>query len=177
MLTENPVLQAIRQRRSIRRYTDEAVSDEAVRLILEAGIWAPSGLNNQPCRFLVIRADDPRCDILAAHTRYGHIVRGAKVIILVFLDREAMYNEVKDHQAAGAAVQNMLLAAHALQLGAVWLGEIINQAATLLPALALDPARLSFEAAIAAGHPAQNGSSSRRPLAELLLEEPFPQPE
>src|SRR6218665_1554909 len=52
MLTENPVLQAIRQRRSIRRYTDEAVSDEAVRLILEAGIWAPSGLNNQPCRFL-----------------------------------------------------------------------------------------------------------------------------
>lgn len=177
MHTENPVLHAIRQRRSIRRYTDQPVTDEQVLAILEAGRWAPSGLNNQPCRYLVIRADDPRCEILAEHTKYAHIVRGAKVIIMVFLDREAMYNEVKDHQGSGAAIQNMLLAAHAQNLGAVWLGEIINHADALLPKLQLDTAKLSFEAAIAIGHPDQQGSSSRRPLAELLLEEPAPQPE
>ena len=57
--TGQAVLYAIRSRRSIRQYSDDPVSDDDVRAILEAGRWAPSGLNNQPWRFGVVR--DPEC--------------------------------------------------------------------------------------------------------------------
>lgn len=166
----SPVLAALRERRSIRKYTDEPVTDEELRAVLDAGRWAPSGLNNQPWRFLVVRRGDPRQDVLASHTKYARIVRDAAALLCVFLDRAAMYNARKDHQGAGACIQNILLAAHALGLGGVWLGEIINQEAALLPALGLSPEALEMMAVIALGRPAQKGSSERKPLESLLLE-------
>lgn len=168
---DNPVLAAILGRRSIRRFTAEPVSTQAMRTILDAGRWAPSGLNNQPWRFLVVWPDDPRRQALEGCTKYAHIVRGAGALVAVFLDREAMYSELKDHQTAGACIQNMLLAAHALGLGGVWLGEIVNQAPEVLQVLGLDAGTYAFMALLALGHPDQKGSSSRRPLAELLVEE------
>ncbi|WP_243543907.1 nitroreductase family protein [Pseudodesulfovibrio tunisiensis] len=165
------VLQAILERRSIRKYTDAPVSRENLLTILDAGRWAPSGLNNQPWRFLVILPDDPRRERLEACTRYAHIVRTAGALIAVLLERSAMYSPMKDHQGAGACVQNMLLAAHALGLGAVWLGQIINDQDAALSALSLSPDEYELQAVIALGHPATAGASSRKNLAELLLEE------
>ncbi len=169
--TDNPIIQAMLARRSIRKYTDEPVTDEALTAILEAGRWAPSGLNNQPWRFLVVKRDDPRKEKLAECTKYARIVRECAACIAVLLEKEAMYSEIKDHQGAGACTQNMLLAIHALGLGAVWLGQIVNDQAASLDALGLDPARYELEAVIALGHPAQKGSSDRKPLSDLLLEE------
>lgn len=166
----NPVLAAIRQRRSIRRYTDGPLGDDELRAVLEAGRWAPSGLNNQPWRFLVLRAGDARAEALAGLTKYGHVVRRARALVCLFLARDVMYNEMKDHQAAGACLQNMLLAAHSLGLGAVWLGEIVNQGPAVATALGLDPAALELQAVVALGRPDQKGSGERRPLEELLLE-------
>lgn len=168
---DNPVLQALFSRRSIRRFTDEAVSTEDIRTILEAGRWAPSGLNNQPWRFMILLPGDPRAAALGECTKYAHIVRGAGCLIGVFLDRDSMYNELKDHQTAGACIQNMMLAAHALGLGSVWIGEIVNQWPAVLQALELDPGRYEFMALVALGHPDQEGSSSRKPLEDLLIEE------
>ncbi len=54
---------------------------------------------------------------LSETTHYSHIVLAARALIAVYLDTEAMYDEVKDHQAAGACIENMLLAAEALGLG------------------------------------------------------------
>lgn len=174
MQTDNPVLNALFTRRSIRRYTGEPVGADQVRTILEAGRWAPSGLNNQPWRFAAVWRGDQRQEQLAQYTKYGHIVRGAAVLVAVLLDRSAMYHEAKDHQGAGACIQNMLLAAHALGLGAVWLGEIINQQSQVLDTLGVDETGYLLEAVIALGHPDQNGASDRKPLRELLLE-PLPQ--
>lgn len=168
---DNPVLQAMFERRSIRRFTSEPVSTEDVRTILEAGRWTPSGLNNQPWRFMILFPGDPRANALEDCTKYAHIVRGAGCLILVFLDRDSMYNAVKDHQTAGACIQNMMLAAHALGLGSVWLGEIINQAPQVLEVLNLDPGTYEMMAVVALGHPDQEGSSSRKPLEDLLIEE------
>jgi nitroreductase len=168
---DNPVLAAIFGRRSIRRFTAEPVSTEALRTILEAGRWAPSGLNNQPWRFLALWPGDPRAKALEDCTKYAHILRGAGALVAVFLDREAMYSELKDHQTAGAAIQNMLLAAHALGLGGVWLGEIVNQAPQVLQVLGLDSEAYAFMALLALGHPDQKGSSSRKPLEELMIGE------
>lgn len=166
----NPVLSAIFQRRSIREFTDEAVPLEQLRSIVEAGIWAPSGLNNQPWRFVLIQ-DHALRDRLAALTRYRHIVAAAQGLIAVFLDTTTMYDEVKDHQAAGACIQNMLLALESLGLGGVWLGQILANKARVNELLDV-PATLDLMAVIALGHPAHcHQKADRKPLSEFIIKE------
>jgi nitroreductase len=164
------IFDAIFNRRSIRKFTEQDVDREKIIKILDAGRWAPSGLNNQPWRFLVVK-DEQRKAKLAECTRYGHIVRQANTLIVVFLAKDAMYNATKDYQGAGACIQNMLLAAHGLGLGAVWLGEILNQETQVHEVLNTDPEQLELMAVIAMGYPAQEGSSFRKDLSQLLLEE------
>ena len=78
---------------------------------------------------------------------------------------------MKDYQAVGACLQNMLLAAHAIGLGAVWLGEILNNSDQVRALLEL-PDNLQFMAVIAIGHPvSHNQTSSRKELQEVLLKE------
>jgi len=164
------LLEGIYTRRSVRNFSDSPVEDQHVMEILKAGSWAPSGLNNQPWRFVIVRDKGIRSG-LAGLTRYGRIIEGAPVAVVVFCDREAMYHDVKDHQSIGACLQNMLLAAHALGLGAVWLGEILKNAEEVKALLDL-PKQMELMAVIALGHPRDhNQSSSRKDLRDLLLKE------
>ncbi len=168
--TDNPVLEAIYSRRSVRHFTNTPVDQKLIWEIIRAGTWAPSGLNNQPWRFVIVRDADKRAQ-LAELTRYGEILRQAPVAIAVFVDKEAMYHEVKDHQAMGACIQNMLLAIHALGLGGVWLGEILKNADKVREVLDL-PDHLELMAVVALGHPAhRKQTSSRKPLEEVILKE------
>lgn len=171
MTQTNPVIEAIHERRSIRKFTDQPISKEDITTILEAGRWAPSGLNNQPWRYLVLTPEDARTEKLAACTKYQRVAEAARCLICIFLDREKMYSTMKDHQGAGATVQNMLLAAHSLDLGAVWLGEIVNQSEKAMKALDLPEEKLELQAVIALGHPDQKGASHRIELKDLMLEE------
>ncbi len=165
-----PVLELIRGRRSVRRYLDRPVGDELVDLLLEAARWAPSGLNNQPWRFVVVRNEALKNEI-AGQTKYGKIIENAPVIIAVFLDNDALYHREKDIQGIGAALQNLLLAAHGLDLGAVWLGEILNNAKRVGELLKL-PTRYELMAVVAVGYPDpehQSPVKPRKPLTELVL--------
>ncbi|MEN8134226.1 MAG: nitroreductase [Thermodesulfobacteriota bacterium] len=165
-----PILNAIYKRRSIREYTDEPVKIEDLREIVKAGIWAPSGLNNQPWRFVLITDTAIRSQ-LAEQTRYSHIVKAAPALIVVFLDTREMYNEVKDHQAAGACIQNMLLAAEELGLGAVWLGEILKQKDQVKQIVGISDEH-DLMAVIATGHPAHRDQSSKREeINNLIIKE------
>ena len=164
------VMKVIKERRSIRKFEEKDIPLDSIMTILEAGRWAPSGMNNQPWRFLVISKDDVRKESLATCTKYGKIILRANKLVVVLIDKQVMYNETKDHQAIGACIQNMLLAAHAMGLGAVWLGEILNNEKRVLKILKLDEERYGLMAVIALGYPAQKGKSSRKPLKELLLE-------
>ncbi|OKY75211.1 MAG: nitroreductase family protein [Desulfobulbaceae bacterium DB1] len=162
------VLDAIHARRSIREFTEEGVSPSDLREIIRAGIWAPSGLNNQPWRFVVITDDTVRKQ-LAGTTHYSHIVLAAQALIGVYLDTEAMYDEVKDHQSAGACIQNMLLAAEALGLGAVWLGQILKNKSQVNEILRLE-SKFDLMAMIALGHPRhRNQQSQRKEIDEFIL--------
>ena len=164
------VLDAIRQRRSIRQYRDEPVSDADVRTILEAAQWAPSGLNNQPWRFVVVRDADVRHEV-AEQTRYREIIRSAPLMIAVFLDHEASYDRVKDCQAIGACLQNMWLAMYALGLGGVWIGEILKNGTRVRQILKV-PETCELMAVMAVGHPiSRQQHSQRKPLSELILKE------
>lgn len=155
-------------RRSVRKFSAQPVDDDMIADILEAGRWAPSGQNNQAWRFLVVR-DPALREGIAQCTKYGAVVRGAPVVIPVFIHKPSMYHEVKDHQAVGACLQNMLLMIHGLGLGGVWLGEILNQAEQVRQILGL-PAEYELMAVLALGWPAAGNQPSRRkPLGELML--------
>ncbi|MDX1776823.1 MAG: nitroreductase family protein [Desulfobulbales bacterium] len=164
------VLEAIYNRRSIREYTDADIPLAQLHEIVNAGIWAPSGLNNQPWRFVIIKDAEVK-DKLASQTHYGHIVRNANALIAVYLSKEAMYDEVKDHQSAGACIQNILLAAEALELGAVWLGQILKNKSAVNRILGLTD-NFDLMAVVALGHPLhRNQKSRRKDLSELLLKQ------
>ena len=119
------IIEEITSRRSVRRFTSEPVSDELIDRILESGRWAPSGLNNQPWRFAVVK-DRELITEISKLTHYDKVVRGAQVLLPVFIATEKIYHREKDIQGIGACLQNMLLEIHSLGMGAVWLGEIIR---------------------------------------------------
>jgi len=161
------ILELIRSRRSVRRFQDRPVDEEMVDRILEAGRWAPSGRNNQPWRFVVVREAGLK-ERIASFTKYGSVIKNAAVIIPVFIHHPSMYSEVKDYQSVGACLQNMLLMAHAQGLGAVWLGEILKNAGPVRDTLGLSD-DLELMAVIALGWPQGQGESRRREMDELLL--------
>ena len=166
----SPIIDAIIQRRSIREYKQEDVETEKLYEIIRAGIWAPSGLNNQPWRFVIIKDTSMR-EHLAEQTHYKHIMLAAPALIAIFLDKNAMYDEVKDHQSTGACIQNMLLATEALDLGAVWLGQILKNKDQVRNILQLDE-EFDLMAVLAIGYPShRDQKSTRKQLHEFILKE------
>lgn len=166
----SPVIEAIYQRRSIRQYKAADVDCSTLHEIIRAGIQAPSGLNNQPWRFVIIKEKEVRHK-LAEQTHYKHIVRGAPALITVLLDKESMYDHTKDCQAAGACIQNMLLAVESFGLGAVWLGQILKNKEKVVEILGLT-APLELMAVIAIGLPTgHNQRSTRKPLDTFIIKE------
>jgi len=166
----SPVLEAIYGRRSIREFTDKEISREQLHEIVKAGIWAPSGLNNQPWRFVIIQNVEIK-EQVAQQTNYGHIVRAANALIAVYLSKDDMYDSVKDTQSAGACIQNILLAAEAMELGAVWLGQILKNKLEVNNILGLAD-NFDLMAVVALGHPSHHNQKSRRKdVSELLLKE------
>lgn len=161
------LLPSIRKRRSIRKYTKRRVELSKINKVLEAGRWAPSGLNNQPWRFLVIR-DEIRQTTLAGLTRYGHILKNAPCLIVVCMDNADSYNREKDLMSCGACIENMLLEATALGLGTCWLGEILNKRDAAERALGLDP-DLELVAVVAMGYPAHKPKGCRKALERFRL--------
>ena len=161
------MLETVKTRRSIRKFKEIPVQDDLINNILGAGSWAPSGMNNQPWRFAVV-ADASLINEISKLTHYSKIVRSAKVLIPVFIDNNEGYNRTKDVQAIGACIQNMLLEAHALGLGAVWLGEILKSDQSIRGLLGLGD-NLELMAVIALGYPDEKPKSSRKKLSELIV--------
>ena len=167
-MSDNPVLEAIKKRRSVREFEAKDVPDEIIEKIIEAGTWAPSGLNNQPWRFTVVK-DAGKLEALAKLTHYSHIIQGAPVCIAVFMDAEASYDRTKDIMAIGACNQNILLAAHSLGLGGVWLGEILKSKDQVRQQLGA-PESYELMAVLAVGYPTpKERQSNRKGVEEVTL--------
>jgi nitroreductase len=171
---ESKVIDTILNRRSVREFTDRPISKDEINTILNAGRWAPSGLNNQPWRFIVVRNPET-IHKLSECTHYSSIIAGAPLLIAAFLDTEHSYNRTKDIQAIGASIQNMLLACCELGLGAVWLGEILNQSEKVNSIIEC-PSKLELMAVLAIGEPvSKERTSTRKALSEIVFEEKYGQ--
>lgn len=114
-------MNSIFHRRSIRKYTGEVVSEELIEEILKAGMAAPSAGNEQPWHFIVIRDKSIMEDITKFHP-YSQMLKEASHAIVVCGDLSLQKYEGYWIQDCSAAMQNMLLMADSLGLGAVWLG-------------------------------------------------------
>ncbi|MBI4846270.1 MAG: nitroreductase [Candidatus Omnitrophica bacterium] len=162
------VKEAISKRRSIRKYSNQQVLDDVVKEIIQAGIWAPSGLNNQPWKFIVIKEQQHK-QKLAQFTKYGGIIINAPVCVCVFLDKAKSYDRDKDVMAVGACIQNMLLCAHELGIGTCWMGEILNKKDAVGEYLRIDRG-FELMAVISMGYPLKEVlRSSRRKLESFFL--------
>ena len=166
------IIDTIKSRRSVRDFMDKPVSKDQINTILDAGRWAPSGLNNQPWLYIIVQ-EPGTIEQIATCTHYNNVVQGAPLLIAVFLDHDAEYNYVKDVQAIGASIQNMLLACCELELGAVWLGEILNQKEKVNSILGT-PDSLELMAVLAIGHPVEKDrTSTRKGLEDITFKEKF----
>ncbi|MDD5255393.1 MAG: nitroreductase family protein [Candidatus Omnitrophica bacterium] len=109
------------KRRSVRRFAQKEVPDAQIQKILEAGMSAPSAGNEQPWQFVVIKKRQT-LDELSEASPYARTLKGAPAGILVLGDLSLERHKGYWVQDCSACVQNMLLEAVSLGLGAVWLG-------------------------------------------------------
>lgn len=110
----------VKERRSVREFTDQEVPDELIDKVLEAGLWAAHGCNVQSVRYIVVREKNE------PGLFRGSDVPGGPVHLIVLQDmrcyRANSFTPVRNQLLdAGAAGQNMVLAAHAVGLESVWL--------------------------------------------------------
>jgi nitroreductase len=114
----NDIIQTIFSRRSIRKYTGEPVSEADIKTLLEAAMAAPSASNIKPWHFVVVTQRE-MLDALADAHPHGKMLAQAPLCIAVCGDPDlSRYWE----QDCSAATENLLVAAAAMGLGAVWLG-------------------------------------------------------
>jgi nitroreductase len=113
-------IEAIMTRRSIRKYTDQKIPDEAITQLLKAAMAAPSAHNRQPWHFIVID-DKSILNKIPEYHQYSKMLVGASHAIVVLADTDIQETDFWMHDTS-AATENILIAANAMGLGAVWLG-------------------------------------------------------
>ncbi len=146
-------VQTIFARRSIRKYTDEPVSEADTKTLLEAAMAAPSASNRKPWAFIVVTKRET-LDALAEAHPHGKMLFEATLCIAVCGDLTEM--ERYWVQDCSAATENLLLAATALDLGAVWLGVYPREEriAAVREVLSI-PEHITPLNLISIGHPAE----------------------
>ena len=148
-------LDAILARRSIRKYTSEPVTDEDIKKLLEAAMAAPTGGNRKPWHFIIIKERET-LDRLAVRHPYGKMLTEAPLCIAVCGDPSLTplpRNFVP--QDCSAATMNILHAAVALGLGAVWIGLALDEHYDMARSLLDIPEDIVPHNLIAIGHPAE----------------------
>ena len=125
-LRKNPIDEQLRfifERRSIHVYSPGEISEATVDKLLAAAMAAPSAAAKYPWRFVVIRDRQTRSH-MAAVLPHGQMLASAALGIAVCGDLESAHDRQLSYllQDCAAAIENLLLAAHILGLGACWLG-------------------------------------------------------
>ncbi len=118
-------LDAIHTRRSIRDYTGEKVSQDLVEKLLKAAMYAPSAMNYQPWHFVTMDKREILDDMFKIQS-HAEMLKKAQLGILVCGDKKLEQNVGYLVQNCSAATQNILLAAHDMGLGAVWISVYPN---------------------------------------------------
>jgi len=154
----NSAIDNILTRVSVRAYQDKPVAAETIDTLLRAGMAAPTAVNKQPWHFIVV-TDKATLEQISTLTPNARMAADAPLAIVVCGDlTKALERDARDYwvQDASAAVENILLAAHAMGLGAVWTGIYpIQDRCTTISGLFKLPDTMIPLATIVIGYPAE----------------------
>ncbi len=160
----NDQVRAILARRSIRRFRPQPVAEEDIRELLKAAMAAPSAAASDPWQFVVLR--DPSMLVrLSEGLPHGRHLAQAPLGILVCGDTELAHHKQLAYllQDCSAAIENLLLAASMMGLGACWLGVHPNaQRVNCVRRLFTLPQAIVPVAVVAVGHPDEQPRSRTR---------------
>jgi len=119
----NSKIDFITKRRSVRKFKDIAIDDHQITCILEAAMAAPSAVAKDPWRFIIVR-DKNSLQSIAGFLPNGAFLPDAGLGVVICGDIDAAHSNSLSYmlQDCSAAIENMLLAVSALDLGACWLG-------------------------------------------------------
>ncbi len=163
-------LEAIFTRVSVRRFKKDPIDDEVIIRLLEAGNAAPSAGNLQARDFIVVKDEETKLKLAVASLRQSFVAEAPVVIVVcanyprsmqVYGERGKLYAE----QDATAAVENILLAAHCMGLGAVWVGAFNEERVAEILNI---PSYARPMAIIPIGYPAEKPSPRRRMKIEEI---------
>lgn len=176
-------LDAIRNRRSVRRFTDEPVSREDLEKVLEAAQWAPSWVNVQPLRILLVENPEKKEALKQTLLPKNPAAKGfdqAPVLLVLIAEKgkSGLYGDTFSTDKGdwfmfdlGIAAQNMALAAHALGLGTVHVGAMNHKEAAKILEV---PEGFEVVEILPLGHPTfEPKAPSRKSLAEFVAWETF----
>lgn len=166
------ILEAVRTRRSVRRFLDSPVPPEVLEELLNAAIQAPSAGNAQPWRFIVVRERKVREALVPAALGQGFLAE-ASVVIVVCADLERARKAYGERgitlyclQDTAAAVENLLLVATARGLGTCWVGAFDERKVSEVLRL---PENLRPVVLVPVGKPGETPKPRpRRPLSEVV---------
>ncbi|HPG37866.1 MAG TPA: nitroreductase family protein [bacterium] len=158
----------LNKRGSVRQFTDKPVPREMLEIIVNAARKAPTANNIQPWEFIVITQPEMLLAI-AAHTDHGRFIQDAPACIAVFCADTKYYLE-----DGCAAVENILLAATALHLGACWVAGDKKPYTEQIGALLQAPEKFRLVALIPLGYPVNAiEPREKRPLNAVIHWEKF----
>ena len=154
--------ETMNRRRTVRDFSDRRVPREIVEDAIRTAGTAPSGAHKQPWHFVVIDDRDTLCEIPKFHP-YSMMLKEAPLAILICGDLNLEQYEGYWVQDCSAATQNLLLAAHAKGLGAVWLGIHPDEERVIgMRKLLGIPDNVTPLSLVAIGHPAERKPRENR---------------
>lgn len=183
-------LEAIKTRRSTRRFSGKQVEQEKLDIIIEAGRIAPSGGNSQSCHFLVVRNKEVLARLaelaqaafakmeitegmyksiansIKASKKGGYVFHYNPDTLIIVANQKDYSNNIAD---TACALENMMIAANELDLGSVWINQLrwLNEAETLLEyerSLGLEKNERIYGALAVGYADTENGLPVRTPL-------------
>ncbi|MEG0378301.1 MAG: nitroreductase family protein [Eubacterium sp.] len=178
---------AIFGRRSIRKYTDEAVSDELIHEVIDAALIAPSGVNLQPWYFIVVKSPEKQKELyeitgqvfgkfkpilekrfeknpeaVEETKEFLNTMGGAPITILTFALKSEYENDISVIEGVSAAIENLCLRAYDLGLGSCWLTAAIKAGLDDKLREVFAPDKGRFLGMITLGYPAIDPKAPKR---------------
>ena len=198
-LSKNDTLKSIHDRRSIRTFTDQDVSEEDILTLLHAANMAPSAHNQQSWRFVVLRGDKKvelvnlvssnasnysrptaallrmaarsiaSAPVVVAVMNTGELIRKGPELFAVEKDAARDFFRVMEIQSSAAAVENMLIAATSIGLSSVWLGILIMVQEEVLNFF--EYPKGEFMAIVPIGYAAKQAASPKKKLLNVIVKD------
>ncbi len=167
------ILDAVKNRRSVRKFLDKPIPEDVIEDLKDALIWAPSAGNLQARKFFFVFSDEKKSELVQYALKQKYVAE-APLTIVACTDSGIMQHygsrgvDLYTKQDVSASVMGMMLVAHEAGLGSVWVGAFEDDKVSKVLAL---PENLTPVAIVPVGYPAEVPHAPPRIQKEYAIEE------